>query len=80
MAGKPKFHPIPRDVWSDDAMHAMSLAVSQAGKMSIGFQQYRKRFPSASAGVQVAGGANLTGGQYVPLRAPQTPGGNIGST
>ncbi|UVK63893.1 hypothetical protein SEA_LILYPAD_90 [Gordonia phage LilyPad] len=78
MARKQQIHPIPRERWSDEAMHAIAFAVGQGGKLSLGFQQYRKRFPSASAGTQIKGA--MGGGEYVPLRAPQTPGGNIGST
>lgn len=66
----PKLRPIEREVWSADAAAASLFAFNQAAKLSLGAQQYRQRFSSASAGVQVAG-RGLGGGVFDPGQAPR---------
>jgi hypothetical protein len=70
--------PIEREQWSQDKMAAGLLGLNQSAKLSIGYSQYRQRFPSAAAGVPLT--RPLGGGTYVPIQAPQSPAGNIGTT
>ena len=74
----PALRPIERDYWSEDVAAATIMAMNQGQKLSLGFQQYRQRFPSASAGVALRG-SGLGGGVYDPPVAPNSPAGNIGS-
>lgn len=70
--------PIERELWSEDVDTRNLFAFNHRAKLSVGFEQYRQRFPSASAGVQIAG-TGLGGGTYVPPTAPHNPG-NLGTT
>lgn len=68
----PIFRPIERPQWSEDRAAQALFAFNQSVKLSAGRNESsRRRFASASAGVQLAG-SGLGGGTYDPVTPGRT--------